>query len=183
MKKLNKVITLFFIVIYCCNLNCKSLEVNSFCENKYGFDYTRIPLKYPYELIRLTGQDNWGLKFLGKRENLFPKSTINIVEINIANDYAFFYCEDYYDSFYPSEKSFYGIIDINRAKEYYFDTKIEFDSTLIKLGFKTIKLFKVSDIWKKFEANGVVDWCITPNGAEMPLMAPNGAEMRTLAQK
>lgn len=143
-------------------VSCKSDE-ESFYEGYAEGDLYRLPIVYPYQLIRLYGyekgmglSDSWDLNFHWGGDKGSPgfSSHTNVREINVSNG-IIYGCDVKHDD-YPNV--WFVIILDQKIEKVFKDKEKEWRSFLQQHGISKPLLYSVWKIFDEFKANSTLPW-------------------------
>ena len=119
-----------------------------------GWDYTRMPLIKPYELINLS--DEW---LLGTFEEGSTKPTriYGIQQISINQDYSLFLCEQSDFSETTLQKK-WCVLEMSTAKEVCFSSEKEFNDYVESKKIPQPTWINAEIAFKQFLESGYLPW-------------------------
>lgn len=154
--------SIFFFFLILVSLSCNNSEERFNRDFSEG-DLYRIPLMYPYELIRVKGLEkdmgatnSWDLNFHynGDAESPGFSKGVSVSEINVSNGVIFGY--DYSAADYPAV--WFVIIPDKRIEKVFKGKKEGWTTFLRQNSISQIELFPVWDIFDQFRDYSKLPW-------------------------
>ena len=133
------------------------LIIDDYYTRGTGWDYQRIPLVKPFELVKMKKNDSWSLNTHELPNYASDISPIKL--INISEKYIFGYKKQYQSSNLPQFKTpeKWFILDVGRNKLLVYDSEKRFKATLSKKGIEFV-LFDPFEIQRTFKEERILPW-------------------------
>ena len=146
----------FILLAVSCNFSDRKL--NDFCSSTTGWDYVRIPLSKPADLIRLKGDDEWGFSFT--RANIdspIVSDLINVKKIGVfQKSFVLVTAKCEYKGNTFEKRALYFSKSEGEGFVYYYEKEEQIDSLFQN---KRLEWYNIDDVWRNFSKTKKVPWC------------------------